>query len=231
MHKPRSKYFYSDKSFEIFGKLNKSKKIKYYVFLCSAKKKFVGLGSYTFAHLCSIGYSKETVRKYLQEMIKIGWATKVSATKYVLKSYYKICEENGVSIYPGRMVFKCEDLSEIKTRVAYCIVERNCNQQVYITCNKTGTPKKRHALRSNRYDVTYGTNRLSGVMGYRSKMSGTNLFRKMKELQLCYRVQQSRILGDIQTLTHHVFDYRHSAYLSYDGRTVIEKLPCLIRFY
>ena len=225
-----TKTIYTDSKLEIIRQMRCNGLLAVWKFLCTAKEKQKD-SYFTYEQLKHIGYSNSAVKKHLKRLKELGWAFTTKNGKIVLKSYQKIAIEYGVDMpFRKRRKYSGETQKEILARASSVYAIYNIHKQQKHLLK--GSKERYKATFSKCYTegVCLSVNWLQGVLGFKTKSSGSNYFIYMEEqLKVLKRAKQHHeYIGNVKNVGIDALRELPNAYLSKAGG-IYECKPKLIK--
>ena len=218
---------YYDRDLSLIRGLRADGKLSMYIFLCSIKQAQTKDHSLSFQDFktayTKCGYSKDTVRKYMNKLVELGWANKSHKDGSVyLVSYKKVAASYGLNLRrPKRVYGKTQ--KELLARAACIYLERNAKAQAkkVFKVKKTKTVKLVQS-----YDDTgvlgVSVRYASKLVGYKSARSGSSCFNTMVKLGM---IQRKHRIG----IVCHVSEFNEYLAKEYSGRVFIDKRDNMVK--
>lgn len=232
----RKRVLYYNRDLSLVRALKADKKLSLFIFLCTIKKAQGKDDKLTFqeaktAHL-KIAYSRQTIRKYINDLVDVGWANKSYKNGDVyFKSYRKIASDYGLKIrHPKKVYGKTQ--KELIARASCIYLEKNAKAQVKELYTKK-TTKVVEIVRSfdNTGKVGVSVRYLSDLVGYSSPKSGSNCFNEMQKLGMVKRKRRDEVVCHVSQFnpyTAKIYDGR--LWIDWKNMVVKQRLKSLTKF-
>lgn len=223
----KGRALYYNRDLSLVRALKDDGKLSMYIFLCSIKQAQTKDHKLSFQDFknayTECGYSKATVRKYMNELVELGWATKSHKDGSIyLISYKRIASQYGASLRRPRRVYG-KTQKELLARAACVYLEINTRAQAV----KVYKVKKASATKiAQSYDDTgnlgVSVRYAAKLVGYKSARSGSNCFNEMVRLKLAKRKNRVEVIC-------HISEFNEYLAKEYNGRLFIDKRDKMVK--
>lgn len=218
---------YYNRDLSLIRKLRSEGKLSMYIFLCSVKQSQTKDHALSFqdfkkAYL-KCGYSKATVRVYMNRLVELGWANKSAVDGSIyLMSYKKVAAEYGANLkFPKKVYGKTQ--KELLARASCIYLEVNAKAQAkkVFKVKKTMTVKIVQSY-DNTGQLGTSVRYLSKLVGYKSARSGSNCYKEMVRLGMIERKNRVGIVCPVSEFDEHTAK-------EFNGRLFIDKRDNMVK--
>lgn len=190
----RKRHLYLDRKSKLVPALRESGDLTLYIFLCSLKSiqrdvSKLSLFEVRNAHE-KLAYSENTIRKYVNDLVRKGWAFKSKKHLY-LKSYRDIAATYRIRV-TKKVEFCGGSSKDLMSRVALN----------YLTINRRKVAKKA-GINDRKISASIhcfslgcetGVRWVSKVLGYKSAMSGHNIYKHLESKGEIQRYRRNSVV-------------------------------------